>query len=729
MPMEICTVPQPETLRISKNTALDDPCLAAGDRAYLIGAQHGGFPDIGFHIPNEMGGLWAHPIKLLDGFWLRIDEQWLEAAHPFVSGPFSVTHEYARADGLQITRQQFIPDGEPALVVRWSFKAPVARRLALCILARTELRAVWSLAREERRDHPDQAVYAPELNAWVCQDQQRPWSVVVGALGCQPLSSASGRDLWGPERTAGRGISVAFDVSVDLAAEEEVGLDVIVAGSHLSARDACATFRRVRDGRETMWELKRDRYNTLLNRSTLSIPDHSIQRSWDWLKCNYDWLVREVPGVGRGLGAGFADYPWWFGCDATYALLGALVLGQQPIAVDTLDLLRSVSAAANGDTGRVIHECTTQGEIIHLGCIQETPHFVQAVWQTFRWTGDLSFLERNYSFCKRGLLEWTLGACCSDSDLLPYGFGITERPGLDLQCVDTAAHTVQALSAMAEMAGVLGETRVAEHCRALALDAGARLNQAFWMEDEGLYGDMLATPAEMVPRLRQWLVATQDIYYQAGDAGSTAPYLEALLRQAESAAEPHRKQPWLLKHWSIVAPLESRLAPMDRARRALDRLESEEFTGPHGMFLNGLDRTTSMSINTGALAMAEVRYGRVERGLEYIRLLTDTLDSHLPGAISEVSPDEGCFVQAWSGYAVAWPLVTQVFGVQPDAHRQILDMRPQFPRVWPHAHLDNVHIGDNDFNFHWNGETLHVTARKPGWTIPSSTVPVVEHGF
>ncbi len=320
--------PQPETLRIVKSKALDDSCIAAGDRAYLIGAQHGGFPDIGFHIPNEMGGLWAHPIKLLDGFWLRIDEQWLETAHTFVSGPFSVAQEYAQPDGLRVTRRQFIPDGEPALVVRWSFKAPVARRLALCVLARTELRSVWSLAPEERRDQPDQAAYAPELNAWICQDQQRPWSVVVGMLGRRPLSWASGHDLWGPERTAGQGISVTLDVSVDLAAEEEVGLDVIVAGSHLSARDACAVFQRVRDGYETMWELKRARYSTLLNRSTLSIPDHSIERSWDWLKCNYDWLVREVPGVGRGLGAGFADYPWWFGCDSTYAVLGALVVGQ-----------------------------------------------------------------------------------------------------------------------------------------------------------------------------------------------------------------------------------------------------------------------------------------------------------------------------------------------------------------------------------------------------------------
>jgi len=721
--------PQPETLRIVKSKALDDPCIAAGDRAYLIGAQHGGFPDIGFHIPNEMGGLWAHPIKLLDGFWLRIDERWLETAHTFVSGPFSVAQEYAQPDGLRVTRRQFIPDGEPALVVRWSFRAPVARRLALCVLARTDLRAVWSLSSEETRDHPDQATYATELNAWICQDEHRPWSAVVGILGRQPLGWASGDDLWGPERTAGGGISITLDVSVDLAAEEEVGLDLIVAGSSVSAPDACGVFRRVRDGYETMWELKSARYSMLLNRGTLSIPDHSIQRAWNWLKCDYDWLVREVPGVGRGLGAGFEDYPWWFGCDAAYALLGALVLGQQPIAVDTLDLLRSVSAAANGHIGRVIHEVTTQGEIIHPGCVQETPHFVQAVWQTFRWTGDLSFLERNYSFCKRGLLEWTLGECCPDGDLLPYGCGITERPGLDLQCVDTAAHTVQALWAMVDMAGVLGEPRVAEHCRALALDAGTRLNQAFWMEHEGLYGDMLATPAEMIPRLRQWLSATEDIYYQAGDAGSTAPYLKALLRRAESAVEPHRKQPWLLKHWSIAAPLEARLAPVDRARRALDRLESEEFTGLHGMYLNGLDRTTSMSVNTGALAMAEVRYGRVERGLEYIRLLTDTLDAHLPGAISELSPDKGCFVQAWSGYAVAWPLVTQVFGVHPDAIRHVLDLCPHFPPAWPHAHLDDVHIGDNSFDFHWNGETLHVTARTPGWTITSSTLPVAAHGF
>jgi len=43
----------------------DQPYVTAGDRTYLIGTQDGNFPDMGEHVPGEMGGLWLHPIKLL----------------------------------------------------------------------------------------------------------------------------------------------------------------------------------------------------------------------------------------------------------------------------------------------------------------------------------------------------------------------------------------------------------------------------------------------------------------------------------------------------------------------------------------------------------------------------------------------------------------------------------------------------------------------------------------
>jgi hypothetical protein len=50
------------------------PYVTAGDRTYLIGTQDGNFPDMGDHVPGEMGGLWMPPIKLIDAFQARIAE-------------------------------------------------------------------------------------------------------------------------------------------------------------------------------------------------------------------------------------------------------------------------------------------------------------------------------------------------------------------------------------------------------------------------------------------------------------------------------------------------------------------------------------------------------------------------------------------------------------------------------------------------------------------------------
>ncbi len=47
---------------------LASPFVTAGDRVYLVGFQDGSFPALGWHIKGEMGGIWDHPVKLMDGF-------------------------------------------------------------------------------------------------------------------------------------------------------------------------------------------------------------------------------------------------------------------------------------------------------------------------------------------------------------------------------------------------------------------------------------------------------------------------------------------------------------------------------------------------------------------------------------------------------------------------------------------------------------------------------------
>jgi glycogen debranching enzyme len=372
----------------------------------------------------------------------------------------------------------------------------------------------------------------------------------------------------------------------------------------------------------------------------------------------------------------------------------------------------------------VIHECNTRGYTFNPGNTQETPHFARAVWDTFLWTGDQAFLQRSYPFCKRGVLDWTLGVNCPDGDVLPHGYGIIEIEHLNLQCVDTAALTAEALAALGAMAEVLGEESVARRCRELHGLVGRRIEDAFWIADEGLYGDIVATPAEMAPRLRAWIERARGRDH-GGEAGvEQARAFARLLEEAERAPDQERKRAWLCKNWTLLCPLEAGLTPRENALRLLERVESPEFSGPWGMYLSGIERRRSMSIATGVLAVAELRYGRVEQALGYVRTIAKTLDMHMPGAISEMSPDYGCFVQAWSGYGVVWPLVTQVFGVQPDAFGRRLALAPCFPRDWPAASLRGVRVGSNAFDIAWDGRALRVLSREPGWAVTADGMPV-----
>ena len=81
---------------IGKAEYLSSPYVTAGDRVYMVGHQDGTFPDLGWHVKGEMGGIWNHPIKLMDGFTAAIIEAdnsyCLGTAHQFINYPFANKH-------------------------------------------------------------------------------------------------------------------------------------------------------------------------------------------------------------------------------------------------------------------------------------------------------------------------------------------------------------------------------------------------------------------------------------------------------------------------------------------------------------------------------------------------------------------------------------------------------------------------------------------------------------
>ena len=61
-----------ETTRLA-----DRRSLVVGDRAYAMSTADTLYPAAGWHIRGEMGGVWTPPIKLVDGIWLRVADEWL----------------------------------------------------------------------------------------------------------------------------------------------------------------------------------------------------------------------------------------------------------------------------------------------------------------------------------------------------------------------------------------------------------------------------------------------------------------------------------------------------------------------------------------------------------------------------------------------------------------------------------------------------------------------------
>src|SRR6201993_1641330 len=104
------------------------PYVTAGDRAYLIGTQDGNFPDMGQHIPGEMGGLWLPPIKLIDGFQAQMAEAGtdkeilLSESAEMVTYPYGNLFRYGRVlDDMDVERFQFSPDHQQGLIVEYRF--------------------------------------------------------------------------------------------------------------------------------------------------------------------------------------------------------------------------------------------------------------------------------------------------------------------------------------------------------------------------------------------------------------------------------------------------------------------------------------------------------------------------------------------------------------------------------------------------------------------------------
>jgi glycogen debranching enzyme len=758
----------------SKRHTLSDPIAACGNRVYIICSQNGLFPDTwGGHTPREMWGVWAHPIKLLDGFWFGVSEgpddppQWLCEATECRAGAGYTEFDY-RIGPLRITRRDLAPDGVVGAVVTLTIHAPEPRPLTLHALFRSDLRPAWLGEEAGMQDGADSAVVrrigqgqveaastqpasydftslrdaprpaqpqTPNANA-VCvfEDAANPWACVVGADRA-PSDVATGRDGWAVNRTHGQGTSAHFRYSIfavdgprpqPLPQGEggQVSLTFFIAGSDTSEAEAMTTYTRLAEEHAQLSQDKLAAYQHIAETSQLITPDAQLNEAAAWSKVINQMFMRDVPGIGRGVGAGMPEYPWWFGIDTEYAVLPMLQSGQFELVRDTLRLLKAQSERLNPDEpGRVIHELSSVGVAFNTGNMVETPAFTRAVHQYWEWTGDTEFLREMYPFCKAGLLDHALGQHDPDGDLHPNGRSIIETVEMHagFEVVDVAAYTWEAFERLADMAPFADDAEAVPEFRAKAKALAQRIREEWWLEDEGLFADVRASMDEVERVLgdldRQakeqgWLLEQQKFVETARDLFK--PY------QAKYAGAAREQDlPWLLRHWVVMCPVEVGIATPAQARRVLARLQSDEFSNAWGMYLHP-DRRDVMSINTGLLALGAARYGHVDEALAIVAKMVRAFGYRTPGAVCEALPGDWCFLQLWSNLGLVSPAVECFLGITPRAAERTLTIKPNLPAAWQWSELKRLRIGDASFDIRVerDGDGYRVGVQGgDGWTI------------
>lgn len=720
-----------------KTKYLASPFVTAGDRLYMVGHQDGQFPDLGWHVTGEMGGIWDHPIKLMDGFTASVNinqtQICLNNADEFINYPFANKHIYkSNLKGIQIERFQFVPDHQEAIALEYTFinQDNTPKSIKFEWTGHTDLRPVWLGERTNMIDDNDEARWDNASNSWIAKDKKNNWFVQFGSKipriqhhqnkTCEFISAGKGCNA-----------SIVFDITIP--ANGQFVLPLTIAGSYISKELAKKTFLDVQKNALKYLSDKKNRYESIEKNASISIPDKKLEQAFRWVKYNADWLVRTVPAFGSGISAGLPDYPWWFGADSDYTLQGLIATGNKSLVYSSINLLNTISEKENGN-GRIIHEVSTNGSVYNPGNLNEIPQFASMVAEVYKWTGDKAFLQKYFPTVKKGM-TWILAENDKDKNLLADGFGMMEIHGLNSEMIDVAAYTQKAFEDAAFMAKALNEIELSKSYKTKAEILKKKINSDFWVAESQSYADFIGTKEEALHLI-------DDAIIRADTLRKPWAVEELKAKKNEVLKLPNNtKKGFVLHHnWVVNTPMETGVADPDKAALALKT--ASKFTNPFGVFVTGIDRDETagtdessfvtnkkiftytgavMTLPTGVLTIGENNYGNPDAALDYLKRMTKTFSYALPGSIYEVSPDYGMVVQAWNLYSYAVPIIKQFFGVQPEAANKTIKIAPQMPSDWNTADLKNLMVGNNSISVSYNkinGATfLKLNQTKADWKL------------
>jgi glycogen debranching enzyme len=652
-------------------SAPDTMFANTGRRIYVIGDIDGAFrprsnpydlhaygrPDPKDPLANELQGVWAQPVKGLDGYTHTIQmgtDRWdLLHAHTFTQ-TFSSAHFEYRRDDLRATRKDYAAVDQPVffseLTLRNAGSKPVEGELVF--QAHFDLEDAWFTALGPRRNRGEQLTVEGGRLAARAEVLPDAWGVAVG--GDRPADEV--RASTRPQNPTGE-----LRYSFRLAPQQErtwvFGIVIETAGGVELALKNLETWL---PQHQQLLAEKEALYQSLTTQGPrLITPDPTFNAAFTLAGANLQALEAETPSLGRYFYAGLEMFPFWFSNDGAYGAPGLLASGFTDSVKNHMH-----TGARFADEGAIPHQVSPAGHMVYPSNAQETAQWVTGVWDVYRWTGDVDFLKDHFPAAVEGMFEHTLGKLDPDGDGYPSGPGMVEASGMGEEKLDTTAYTWAGLQALAEMAEALGEDAIGSRARQAADWIAQRFDQDWW------------------------------------DAG-TGSYSMSLDQDNQRVQIPH---------WAIITPLEVGLASVDRAAQTLDTVRARYLNQWGVMHTVGHDERV-WTLPTATLSRAAYRYGEPELGFQMLKHLTETLNHGSIGMFHELIPEGACFVQLWSAATYRRGVIEDLLGVQVNAGAHTLTIAPQLPAAWDEVRLENLAFGEHVVDISVNQNGVEIRAK------------------
>jgi glycogen debranching enzyme len=630
--------------------------------------------------------LWVHPLKLANAFHLDFkipdyDEplRGADVARTVEVRPELATITYSHAT-FTVREHILAPLSEPGLLVL--LEVDTYRPLEIRASFRSVFQYAWPGALGGQY-----VFWDASEKAFVFSESRQKTNGLVGSPWATDASSHPAHAL--PDAPS----RFAIPVAPERAARELVPIAVVAAEA--SRAEVAGLYRGLIKGARALYEERVAHARTLRETLvTMKSPEPRLDLALEWAKADLDDQVVCNPDLGCGLVAGYGPsgeslrpgFGWFFGGDAAINSFAMSSLGESAAVADGLRFL----ARYQRKDGKIPHEVSQSAARIPWFTdfpyayyhADTTPYWLVALHRHWRATGDGALLKELWPAAKKA---WTF--CLSaDTD----GDGLMENTAAGLGAIEVgdigsdihqdvylAAVSAEALAAMKEMAGAMGERALADDAERRRARAAAALDREYWLPEAGHHAFGVL---------------------RSGKTNDT------------------------LTVWPATAAAFS-LLDRERAGRTLAQLASHRLTADWGTRMLTTESLLYDPIHynmggvwpfvTGFLAWGHYNYGRPWAGYPLVdalaRMTFDFARGRHPELLSGAyyrPLDTAVPQQFFATSMLVTPLLSGLLGWQPDAPRGEATLAPRLPPQWPRLEVERLPVG--------NARVHAVFERNPG---------------